>query len=347
MNLPQRTPLYQRLVAELPILRWQRCRVLLGVSGGADSTAMLRFFAAIPNFQIAAIHVNHGTRANESDDDAEFVESLCQQLGIKMFVKNIAGGDSIKPGRSEAVLRKIRYDCFLQTAESGGYRYVALAHTADDQVETVLHRIVRGTGLRGLTGIPPFRPLSAAVTCLRPFLEIRREEILSFLAEIQQTFRTDSSNLHSNYTRNRIRNELLPQLQREYNPAVGTALLRLMKQSQQVQRYISPDIEAMFHRAIHIESPHLAKLFVAKLNTKDEYIVCECLHLLWQTQGWPLGGMTYEKWLSVWQMTSTSLSAQAQSEPAVTMTILPGGIRVHRDTAHGCLIFHDNTLHGE
>src|SRR5438876_8996831 len=127
----------------------------------------------------------------------------------------------------EGAARKARYDFLAYAASECGARYVATAHTADDQVETMLFNILRGTGLLGLAGIPRLRQLTDAATIIRPLLDVTRTEVLSYLQSLGQPYRDDSTNRLEEYTRNRIRLQLLPLLERDYNPRVREALLRL------------------------------------------------------------------------------------------------------------------------
>src|SRR5439155_1463745 len=124
----------------------------------------------------------------------------------------------------EAVARELRYDWLMRVAGEAGASFVATGHTADDQAETVMHHLLRGTGLRGLTGIAPRRLLAPQVELIRPLLEVQRTEVLSFLDERKQPYRHDRSNLNLGFTRNRIRHELLPNLADKYNPAVVACL---------------------------------------------------------------------------------------------------------------------------
>ena len=131
------------------------------------------------------------------------------------------------------------------TAERLGARYVVTAHTADDQAETILHRILRGTGVAGLAGMRRARPLGPAATLIRPLLDVRRAEILAYLSELQQPFQDDASNSDLGFTRNRIRHELLPRLAADYNSDVVAALLRLGQTAHDAQQHIDAAVEEL------------------------------------------------------------------------------------------------------
>src|SRR5262249_48782964 len=127
----------------------------------------------------------------------------------------------------EAAARQARYEFLAKTAHECGARYIATAHTADDQVETILFNVLRGTGLAGLAGIPRMRTLNESTTLIRPLLDFKRSEIISYLATLNQPYRDDETNQLLDYTRNRIRHDLIPILERDYNPRVRESLLRL------------------------------------------------------------------------------------------------------------------------
>src|SRR5262249_45357023 len=144
----------------------------------------------------------------------------CERVNVAARAR--AAGDNL-----ESTARRVRYAWLTTVAREAGASWVATGHTADDQAETVLHRLLRGTGLKGLCGIPARRPLAAGVQLLRPLLHTRKYELLAFLEALGQDYRRDSSNADLALVRNRIRHELLPHLAAAYNPAVVSALCRL------------------------------------------------------------------------------------------------------------------------
>ena len=218
-------PLDQELAAAWPPESWADVSVLVAVSGGADSVALLRGLAGLKvggEGKLVVGHFNHRLRGEESDGDEQFVARLAEELGLGLECGRLEAGDiDACPDGIEEAARRQRYRFLTETAERVGARYVACAHTADDQVETVLHRILRGTGIAGLAGIPRCRRLSPAVTLIRPLLEVRRAELVDYLASLGQSYREDSSNLDRRFTRNRIRHDLLPQLAKDFNPVSG------------------------------------------------------------------------------------------------------------------------------
>ena len=183
-------------------------RLVCAVSGGADSMALLWAMYLLKDsydLQLSAAHYNHGLRGAESDADAAFVESFCKDYGIPFYL----GSGEVKPGKKglEAAARDARYS-FLESLSGK----VATAHTADDNAETVLMHLVRGTGLKGLGGIAPQRG-----KLIRPMLGVTRKDVLDFLAEYSIPYRDDSTNAQDHFLRNRLRHHVMPLLTRE-NP---------------------------------------------------------------------------------------------------------------------------------
>jgi tRNA(Ile)-lysidine synthase len=173
--------LLTKLAGDWPPEQWRDVTVLVAVSGGADSVALLRGLCALRSAgdgRLVIAHFNHRLRGAESAADQTFVEELGQQQALRVI---LGSRDGDGRASSEETLREQRYQFLRQAADQAGARYVAIAHTADDQVETVLHNILRGTGLAGLAGIPRVRPLTEAATLIRPLLGATRAEVLAFL----------------------------------------------------------------------------------------------------------------------------------------------------------------------
>ena len=200
-------------------------RIAVGVSGGADSVALLRFLVALrPQFgwDLVVCHIHHGLRGAEADRDECFVRALAEQLGLPCAVSRIdAAALALRDHISvEEAGRTARYAFFAQTAGEGGR--IATAHTLDDSIETVLMNLVRGTGLRGLCGIPRIRG-----NIVRPLLDCTRAEVEDYLGALGQPYCTDSTNLTDDYTRNRIRHDILPRLC-ALNPNFPGAMARML-----------------------------------------------------------------------------------------------------------------------
>lgn len=219
-----------RFLAQLPDLRGRR--VLLGLSGGADSVALLDALAALQlkfQFGLTAAHLNHALRGAESDRDESFVRDLCTRLGVELMVER-ARGLGRSEGNLEARARTARHRFLDETAKRVGADYIALAHQADDQAETVLMRLLRGAGVTGLGAMAG----SGAGKVIRPLLEVRRAAILEYLKEIGATFVEDSTNASLEHDRNRIRHRLIPLLEREFAPGLAGRLIELAAEMRDV-----------------------------------------------------------------------------------------------------------------
>lgn len=207
-------------------------RVVLGVSGGGDSVAMLALFVELKDLydlSLCCVHVNHGIR-RDAGEDCFYVEQLCEkwQLPFVVYEADIPKMAKDRGMTEEEMGRVYRYRCFAKTAKQYGTNKIAVAHHMGDQAETVLFHMIRGTDLQGLSGIRPVSDMQICmddevVDCrlLRPFLCVSKEEILSFLEEKQLSWREDSTNKENAYARNRIRNCVMPQLEEVHGQAVS------------------------------------------------------------------------------------------------------------------------------
>jgi tRNA(Ile)-lysidine synthase len=202
-------------------------RLGLAVSGGADSVALLRAMLELREelgIVLKVLHFNHRIRGAEADADEHFVKAMSAEHGLE-FIS--ASADTRAHGAQqklslEASARALRYPFFAEQIANGLVNKVATAHTLDDQAETLLLRLVRGTGLRGLRGVHD----QTAEGIIRPMLDLRRTEIEQYLKSIGQTWHEDATNADTHHTRNRIRHELLPTLARDFNPQIAETLAR-------------------------------------------------------------------------------------------------------------------------
>jgi tRNA(Ile)-lysidine synthase len=191
-------------------------RVGVAVSGGADSTALLLALHERGTFSLAAVHINHGWRGSESDGDAAFCEALANAIGIPFHLHR---DTSASEGNAEENARTARLQFFQYLIETKALDYVVTAHTLDDQAETVLFRLLRGASLQGLSGIHPVMG-----HILRPMLQTRRADVIAYLNAKGQRWREDATNADTAFRRNRLRHELLPRLERDWNPEISKAL---------------------------------------------------------------------------------------------------------------------------
>ena len=218
--------------------------MLVAISGGPDSVALLSLLHHLRSswsLTLTAVHCNYGLRGSESEGDQQFVETLCQELGVLLHVKTIELRDR-PPGSSlQAIARARRYQVFAEVATQCSADHIAVGHTADDQAETVLLWMLRGAGLTGLSGMPAYRDQRI----VRPLYDVRRQEILFYLDHAQRTFREDSSNGKPLYLRNRIRHEVMPVLQKLVPSSVET-LCRLADLCREDDRYLDRHVDELF-----------------------------------------------------------------------------------------------------
>lgn len=209
--------------------------IIVGVSGGPDSLALLdglHRLSAKYSWNLTAVHVHHQLRGQEADEDAEFVEGFCRErhIAYELYKVDVRGYLNKHGGNLQEVARHLRLKAFRAAANKVGADKLALGHHADDQAETVLMRFLRGAGSNGLAGIPVKRSWRGMVI-VRPLWRTWRQEIEEYCDSRQLTPRLDSSNLSADYMRNRIRLELIPQLE-QYNPQLKSGMLQLSEQLQ-------------------------------------------------------------------------------------------------------------------
>ena len=232
-------------------------RVSVAVSGGADSVAMLRVLLELRE-ELGAVlsvaHFNHKIRGAEADADEQFVKNLAQQFDLEF---HSASADTPAYAREhhlslETAARELRHQWFAELLRDGKADKIATAHTQDDQAETVLMRVVRGTGTRGLAGISPWQRQKALI---RPFLSATRKEVEACLRSLQQPWRKDLSNQDLRHARNKVRHDLLPLLQREYNPAIRQTLADLAEVARADEEYWQTELTGLMARLVRSGQP--------------------------------------------------------------------------------------------
>lgn len=214
--------------------------VLVGLSGGADSVCLLhflRYLAGEKHFLLAAAHVNHGLRGKAASADQRFCRDLCKELDVEFLTvktdaKKVAAKYNLSP---EHGARKARYEAFSRLAKQWGANKLALGHQLDDQTETVLLNLLRGTKAKGLAGIPVRRPLCSGVEIVRPLLCITRQETEAYLVQNGLSHITDQTNFDDAFTRNWVRGTLLPLLESK-QPQIKQHLALM---AQDVEKWIS------------------------------------------------------------------------------------------------------------
>ncbi|MCR4920234.1 MAG: tRNA lysidine(34) synthetase TilS [Bacteroidaceae bacterium] len=218
-------------------------RVLVALSGGADSVALLHILHSL-NHPVIAAHCNFTLRGEESERDEQFVRDLCQRFGIPCHVKRFETRSyaAIHHLSIETAARALRYEWFEALRQATDCSCVAVAHHIEDQAETILLKIIRGTGIRGLTGMHPVRN-----KIVRPLLCLHKQEILRYLASNDLNYVTDSTNLERDALRNRIRLDVIPLLE-TINPKVSTSLSRMAEDMLPILDFFRKDIRSLFQQ---------------------------------------------------------------------------------------------------
>jgi tRNA(Ile)-lysidine synthase len=275
---------------------YREARVVVAVSGGGDSVGLLRALESIRHdfaLELSIAHLHHGVRGEAADADAHFVQDLAQRLRMPF---DLGHWTPHRSGHFEADARRARLAWLESVADGRSAVVLALGHTRDDQAETVLHRILRGTGLRGLAGIPSSRRLPGGALLLRPLLDIGRSELRSYLDRIGQGFREDESNTDPTHLRSRLRHRLLPHLAEEYNPRIAESLVRLARLAEAADRTLRDAVrEACAAATCERDADHIA-LERGVLARLDPFLRAELLRLLWRRQAWSEVAMSAARW---------------------------------------------------
>lgn len=252
--------------------------LLAGVSGGADSVALLRLLA-LSGYQVQAVHVNHGLRGSASDGDEAFVRTLCQQLDVPLLVFR-----AVPPAHAgEAWARGVRYGFFREAMAQTGCEALALAHHQDDQAETLLLHLLRGAGLTGLCGMAPDAMLDG-MRVVRPLLHLTRAQLQEALLDSGQPWREDESNADERYLRNALRRQLLPEMERLL-PGASQRLARtalLLRAEEDDRQNVA---EAFLHRyagRAQRQNAGNAWLLLTPLLTQSPAMQSRILRTWWQ-----------------------------------------------------------------
>jgi tRNA(Ile)-lysidine synthase len=292
--------LSDQLAEKFSLQRFAGVKIVLGVSGGADSVAMLRLildlWKQLPRndpAHLVVAHYNHRLRGEASNGDQHFVNTLSASLGLPCHTAAAEAPKAspehegkVAPG-GEAAFRKARY-AFLETiALSVGARYVMVAHTAEDNVETVLHNLFRGTGSAGLAGMARHRAFGTDLVLVRPLLSMRRSELREGLKAICQPWREDASNSDDRYQRNWIRGHLLPFVRARY-PNADDAILRMIQSQAQNHALLSNNAKQWIDRCVEIESGSVIILRVSL----EPSLIASVAHRLWDRMRWPRRALT-------------------------------------------------------
>ena len=250
-------------------------KVVLAVSGGPDSICMLDILNDIKNdetidinFEIVVAHVNHMIR-KEAEEDEKYVKKYCEEKQIEFYSKSIdvqKMANNNKIGLEEAG-RKARYDFFDEILEKTNAQKIAIAHNKNDKVETVLMHILRGSGINGLKGIEPKRG-----KYIRPLIECERNEIEEYCNEKNLQPRIDKTNFENEYTRNKVRNLLIPYIQKEFNPNLIQTIDRLSNLVAEEEDYMDKQVQKIYEEILISENEKEIQLDLKTFNLQEKVI---------------------------------------------------------------------------
>jgi tRNA(Ile)-lysidine synthase len=303
--------------------------VVVAVSGGGDSVALLHILHQLSReglgLQLHVAHLNHMIRGEEADADERFVRGLAPRLGLPASIqrRDVPGIRETVKGSLEEAARTIRYEFLGEVAGKVGARKIATGHTASDQAETMLQRVARGTGLRGLAGIPVRRKLgpSSRIEVVRPLLGCWRQELRGFLGEKRRRWREDSSNQDTRILRNRLRLKVLPLLKRHLDPEIETRLVALANSAAEVESYFVGQARRLLRsqrmkgKASGVELS--ARWLTSQPELMQRYILREVIESV-------SGSLTSEKHI-------TAAMELAGRQPPSRLAQLPGNVEMTKE----------------
>ena len=299
-------------------------RLLVGVSGGPDSVALLFLLHGLTpvlHARLIVVHIDHQLRET-SARDAEFVRDLAARLTLPSVIltRDVRAVMRSRRLSLEDAARQVRYDAFLQVALQHQASGLALAHTADDQAETVLMRLLRGAGLTGLMGIPATRVIQD-LTVVRPLLGCWRAELLAYLHAQKLSYRHDATNDDPRFLRNRIRHQLLPLLRREYNPNISALFVQLAEQCRTDAAFLQQAARRLWKRLVR-PTPGQLRLRMELLLRQPEALQRQLIRMAITSLQGDLTGFEFRHWVEIQRLFS--------DRPVGTIVDLPGGIQVER-----------------
>ena len=298
-------------------------RVLVGVSGGPDSVTLLHILHSLKKeyaLNILIAHLDHKFRGEESRGDRIFCQELAKKYGLEIVfeeidVPKIAEEKGISP---EEAARFERYDFFKRAAKANGIKKIAVGHTQDDQAETVLMRLVRGAGMKGLGGISPVKEMQEFLI-IRPLIEISRKEVEEFIAGSGLKFRKDSSNEKTIFTRNKVRLELIPFLEKEFNVNIKEVLANMAENLQVENDFLAKYAKRKFNSVSKIKHDEIY-IDLKKFKKQPEAVRKRILRVALEVLKGDLRRLTYQHWKEIEEL--------IDSRPVNSIVDLPAGISI-------------------
>ena len=311
-------------------------RMAVAVSGGADSVALLRLMDELRDdlgVTLCVAHFNHQLRGSDSDADEKFVASLARERGLEFIVdrKDVATAAKNNGWNLEDAARRLRYGFFAEVVAQGSATRVATAHTADDQAETILARLIRGTGLTGLSSIHPVRG-----NIIRPMLEVRRESLRSYLTAINQEWREDATNADTRRLRARVRHRLLPEIEQHFSKSIVSKLGELAELARDNEVFLTALIEERYGSLVERGNA------IASIQAADLLRPMGAMHAEGHGERNPFRALTQRIIRRLYADSSTSdgeLSRKhveqvirlAENSSSGRRVELPGGVRVRKE----------------
>jgi len=258
-------------------------KILLAVSGGADSTALMYAMVALKaegvlRAELLCAHINHQLRGTEAEEDEEFVVAQGDELKLAVATRRVDVRGFARENKLsiETAARKLRMESLIDIAKANNCKWVATAHQRNDNAETVLHRLLRGTGFRGLGGIRPVQVFDEDIKFVRPLLCVGRDEIVEYLKERNLKWRTDHTNYDCTYRRNYIRHRLIPALQKECTDSVVEQLSELSRSAQRFYSLVCGCAEKAWPEVAECDSDNV-KLDLQKFLTQPPDVRVELI----------------------------------------------------------------------
>ena len=311
-------------------------RVLVGVSGGPDSVTLLCVLHSLKkeySLNILVAHLDHKFRGEESKADRIFCQELAKKYGLEIVfeeidVPRIAEEKGISP---EEAARFERYDFFKRAAKERGIKKIAIGHTRDDQAETVLMRLIRGAGMKGLGGISPVKEMQGFLI-IRPLIEISRKEVEEFISDSGLKFRKDSSNEKAIFTRNKVRLELIPLLEKEFNVNIKEVLANMAENLQAENEFLAKYARRKFNSVSKIKHGEIC-IDLKKFKKQPDAVRKRILRAALEELKGDLRRLTYQHWKEI--------EGLIDSRPVNSIVNLPTGISIKKDK--NCLIIQYNS----
>lgn len=317
-------------------------KILLAVSGGADSTALMYAMCAIKAENILSsdtlcAHINHQLRGSEGDGDEAFVIAQADKLSLAVTARRLdVRGFARKNKLSiETAARKLRIESLLDIAEANNCRWVATAHQKDDNAETVIQRLVRGTGFRGLGGIWPLRCFADGIGFVRPLLCVRRDEIVEYLRKRNLKWREDHTNVDCTYRRNFIRHRLIPVLQRQCRSSIVEQLSELAQSAQKFYSLVCTDVEKIWPKMAEVSGEKVT-LNLESFLAQPQPVKVELVRRSLVCLGSGERNLTHRHYERILQLAQQNISGSAVKRP-VEKIELPDRFVVRHE--YGNLIF--------